>query len=425
MLRRFIVFALALLAACKDSPPPPPAPRDAGAAEPRPLPVRVPIDGRAFPDGVVALTWDDGPDANTVELATFLAQNHVSATFFVVGEWKAGVSEEPGKGTNVFETGFMKLPVLADLLRLGHRVGNHTQHHVLLGSADSKTVAAELATAQRALDRVQTNHVHLFRAPGGSWSASASGAVDEVPWLARLVGPIGWDIDRKDWEGSLYCRSDHPEAECEHGRVRADVMAKRYLESIVSAGHGIVLLHDRVGDVGSRYAIDVAKLLVPELLKRGFVFAPPVLRFGALVHPHAEIAQAAPSTLAGDIDGDGAADLCSWAGGSVVCARGNIHVTNGNSNVTIGNTDVWSNDFASADPSTLRLGDLNGDGRADVCGVTPSGVACALSTGHRFARATVWLDDLRDADPGTFALHDVTGDGRVDACFGSRCAPAP
>src|SRR5262249_49102904 len=151
LLRRAIVFGLALLVGCKDSPPAPPPPHDGGAAEPRPAPVRTPLDGRAFPDGVIALTWDDGPDVNTVELATFLAQNHVSATFFVVGEWKEGVSEEPGKGTHVFDTGFLRLPVLSELLKLGHRIGNHTQHHVLLGNADPKTVAAELATAQRAL----------------------------------------------------------------------------------------------------------------------------------------------------------------------------------------------------------------------------------------------------------------------------------
>ncbi len=385
--------------------------------------MRIPIDGHAFPDGVIALTWDDGPDASTVELATFLARQRVAATFFVVGEWAPGISEEPGKGKAVFDSGFSRLPVLGDLVRLGHRLGNHTQHHVLLGNADSKTVAAELATAQRGIDPFQTNHLHLFRAPGGSWSPSASAAVDEVPWLARLVGPIGWDVDRKDWEGSLYCRSDRPEVECEHGRVRADVVARRYLDAIVSAGHGIVLLHDRVGDVGSRYAIEVATALVPELVRRGFVFAAPILRFGPLLD--FDVAPSAPSPLAGDVDGDGVADLCTPVDGRIDCARGNIHVTGGNFDVTTGNSEIWSRDFAAADASTLRLGDLNGDGRADLCAVTPAGLSCALSTGHAFARATTWLDDLASVDPSALTLRDVTADGRADACFGARCAAAP
>src|SRR5207302_1189331 len=133
-----------------------------------------------------------------------------------------------------------------------HRIGNHTMHHVLLGSADVATVASEIAANDRAIAPFVTNELRMFRPPGGSWNGKAASAV-----VDDLVGPIGWDVDRKDWEASLFCRSAHPAEECEPAapggkpRVRAAVTAQRYAESIASAGRGIVLLHDRVGHVGS------------------------------------------------------------------------------------------------------------------------------------------------------------------------------
>ena len=48
---------------------------DAGTATPA---VRPQIDGRDFPDGVFALTYDDGPDAITLPLARYLHAHHVA-----------------------------------------------------------------------------------------------------------------------------------------------------------------------------------------------------------------------------------------------------------------------------------------------------------------------------------------------------------
>src|SRR6185369_11642578 len=111
---------------------PPPAPEaavhDSAAQEIAPAQHsgRTPIDGRAFPDKVIALTWDDGPDANTLRLARYLATQKISGTFFVVNAWNHDTSAEPGLGRDVLKTGYEHLPVLGDLTALGHRVANHT-----------------------------------------------------------------------------------------------------------------------------------------------------------------------------------------------------------------------------------------------------------------------------------------------------------
>ena len=372
------------------------SPAPSGKAVPPP---RVTIDGRAFPDKVLSLTWDDGPDAHTLELAEYLHEHHVAATFFVVAAWEKGVSSDPGWGTGVFDTGLRSLPLLGELTKLGHRVANHTKNHVLLGDASPGAVLEQLREDQRRLDPWIRNDLRLFRAPGGAWSEAASAAVDGDPELRRLVGPVRWDIDRKDWEGSVYCRSDHPRTECEELRpggrrhTKSAVVAARYLESIAEAGHGIVLFHDRVGLVGSRYALKIAHRVIPELEARGFVFAAPVLRFSPFA-PH-------PMELAEPVA------LCGKPG-------------------------------APDQPRGCHFleGDLNGDGRPDVCGRAPDGVWCSLRGPEGLTEARLWQEEASDAAgfgsperSASLELLDVNGDGRADLCGrgaqGPVCALAP
>lgn len=330
----FLALALAALGCVGPHPsetdehtaPDPPAVESAVPSTSRaPRAARPQLDGRAFPDKVLALTWDDGPDAHTLELARYLHDAHVAATFFVVGAWREGVSNEPGSGHGVFETGHEHLRILGDLVHLGHRLANHTKNHVILSDADAATVTAQLRDNQIAIDRWITNDLRLFRVPGGAWNAAASAAVDADPITRRLVGPIRWDIDGKDWEGSLYCHADHPALDCEraapgrHLRVKPSVVARRYLSAIESAGRGIVLFHDRVGHVGSRYALDVAHLVIPALVAHGWVFAAPVLAFSPLAPRAAHLD--APAGAA-DVDGDGRPDHCTAAAGQI----GRAHV---------------------------------------------------------------------------------------------------
>lgn len=428
-------LALAALGCVEQHPPEPADPppvvetvAPSAASAPAPPAARPQLDGRAFPEKVLALTWDDGPDAHTLELARYLHDAHVAATFFVVGAWRAGVSAEPGAGTRVFETGYERLAILGDLVSLGHRLANHTRNHVLLSDADAATVAAQLRENQAAIDRWTTNDLRLFRAPGGAWNAAASAAVEADPVTRRLIGPIRWDIDGKDWESSLYCRAERPAVECEpaapggHPRVKPAVVARRYLSAIASAGRGIVLFHDRVGHVGSRYALDVARLVIPELVAHGWVFAAPVLAFSPLAPRAADLSAPADGALA-DVDGDGKPDRCAASAGHIDCApsRGARHA------------EPWSGDADLAAAEAIRFGDVNGDGRADVCGRTRAGVVCAFSTGHAFTRSTTWIPagalEAAGVESASIRLADVNGDGRADLCgrgaTGVVCGLAP
>ena len=200
-----VVVAAACLVACSkpraavvEDAPPRPSTAVVAAPVPAQPPLapshRVQLDGRAFPDGVLALTWDDGPDAGTLGLASYLAERRIGATFFVVEDWVKGVSEEPGQGGRAFETGYRSLPILSDLVARGHRLGNHTAHHVLLAGAKPGVVLAEVGEAQRMIDPFLANELRLLRAPGGAWDAAAAAVVDADPLLAALVGPVRWDV---------------------------------------------------------------------------------------------------------------------------------------------------------------------------------------------------------------------------------------
>jgi peptidoglycan/xylan/chitin deacetylase (PgdA/CDA1 family) len=467
------------------------------ARSPPPAAVRGQLDGRAFPDKVLALTWDDGPDVNTLALASYLARERVSATFFVVREWSGGLSADPGSGDRAFETGYAYLPILGDLVQLGHRVGNHTLNHVLLSEVKPEIADQELKVNQEDIDPFLTNELRIFRAPGGAWSARSSRATDADPYLVDLVGPIRWDIDRKDWESSLDCGSSRPAADCEpagphhRSRVRPEVVARRYLSSIESAGHGVVLFHDRVGDVGSSYALEVAEHVIPALVARGFVFVAPVLGFveagprlaatgedvgpgpaprailqlgdldgdgraDACIHapgdrrcslsvelpgteedrrPRTVFESAGPPRAdscaalfesediqLADVDGDGHADVCATLGFGVACA---IETASG-SCAPARKWSLWSPAMGERSGQSVRFGDLDGDGKVDLCTPTQRGIACAKSTGRSFGREEVWAPTFYDAAraapeaKASLALADIDGDGRADVCAWSQ-----
>src|SRR5262245_13140107 len=120
-----------------------------------------------------------------------------------------------------------------------------------------------------------------------------------------------------------------------------------------------------------------------------------------------------------DLNGDGKADVCGRGGAGINCA-----VSTGSS---FGAVIVWVANFS--DPlgwntgpeyySTIRFPDVNGDGRADVCGRGGAGIYCALNTGSGFGPVNLWVANFSDAfgwNAGpeyysTIRFPDVNGDG--------------
>jgi uncharacterized protein (DUF2141 family) len=128
-----------------------------------------------------------------------------------------------------------------------------------------------------------------------------------------------------------------------------------------------------------------------------------------------------------DINGDGKADFCERAAMGIQCG-----ISNGTSAFSA--VTVWQADFSDAGAwntsasyyATIQFPDINGDGKADVCGRGVSGMQCAISNGSTgFGTLTTWNTDPSDADGwntsgpayyATIQFPDINRDGKADMC---------
>lgn len=122
-----------------------------------------------------------------------------------------------------------------------------------------------------------------------------------------------------------------------------------------------------------------------------------------------------------DLNGDGKADLCGLdytAGLKCFLSDGRgIQTPFAQISEMSGMNWGWAPRYYNS----IRYPDLNGDGRADVCGRNADGVSCWLTTSNGFSRPiTVGLTDESgwndDQYASTIAYADVTGDGLPDLC---------
>lgn len=128
----------------------------------------------------------------------------------------------------------------------------------------------------------------------------------------------------------------------------------------------------------------------------------------------------------GDIDGDGASDLCARLASGVRCwlsnRRGFDRVVAG---PALSDADGWN---AAARYGSLRLADVSGDGRADLCARGGEGLRCWISDGEGFTRewrSAVWSDALGLSDPSFAATLTVGGGNAIttpEAGLAGGCA---
>lgn len=133
-------------------------------------------------------------------------------------------------------------------------------------------------------------------------------------------------------------------------------------------------------------------------------------------------AQYSSTVRLADINGDGKADICGRAGNGIICGL--------STGTSFGAVTEWTSEFGDGvwdtSPSyygTIQFPDVNGDGKADVCGRGPNGLVCAVSTGTAFAVPSSWNSSYSDADGYTIDMYwktlsfpDLNGDSKADLC---------
>lgn len=137
---------------------------------------------------------------------------------------------------------------------------------------------------------------------------------------------------------------------------------------------------------------------------------PPVGQPGMMSYAHLTCLATAGGRVAAQLCGADRAPVWELAPPMVSTSRATLQVTSTGRNV--------------------RLGDLTGDGKADLCEIA-NGLYCAKGTGDGRFEAAVRIDSVSLAltiDPRSLTLGDVDGHGRVDACGrdanGVLCATA-
>jgi peptidoglycan/xylan/chitin deacetylase (PgdA/CDA1 family) len=128
---------------------------------------------------VVALTFDDGPGPMTRPVLDILDRYGVKATFFVVGRQAAQHPE-----------------LVAEIVRRGHAVANHTWNHVDLRRVSAARREQEIASVDNLLSSMGAQS-RCVRPPYGGTNAAV---VDTISRRGEIS--VLWDVDPQDWRGT-------------------------------------------------------------------------------------------------------------------------------------------------------------------------------------------------------------------------------
>lgn len=100
---------------------------------------------------VVALTFDDGPDpAFTPAILDILDDSGIRATFFMIGR---AMAQHP--------------TLVAEVVRRGHVVANHTQDHLWLTHSDATEVRSQMQACADTMAGLGLAPTRFFRPPRG------------------------------------------------------------------------------------------------------------------------------------------------------------------------------------------------------------------------------------------------------------------
>ncbi|MEG3086823.1 polysaccharide deacetylase family protein [Sphingomonas sp. PB4P5] len=218
------------------------------------LPLPYQIQRTGYRPGLVALTFDDGPDKEwTPRVLDILKAEKVPATFFMVGE-----------------NALTQRALLAREVAEGHEIGSHTYTHPNLATATNRETTLELNANQRLFQAFTGRSLRLFRAPyfgdAEPTTADEIGPVAQAQALGYLS--VGLHVDPDDWK-----------------RPGVAAIVQRTVDQ-VTAGNAtrsaqIVLLHDAGGNRAQTVA--ALPIIIRELRARGFTFVP-VSRLAGLSH---------------------------------------------------------------------------------------------------------------------------------------------
>lgn len=200
--------------------------------------------------GLIALTFDDGPDPVwTPKILDLLKLEDVKATFFIIG---ANGQANPA--------------LVRQIVAEGHDIGNHSFTHPNLGVVPNKITVLELNATQRLIESLTGRSTRLFRAP--YFGDAEPSTPDEVsPTVqAQNLGyiSVGLHLDPDDWK----LKNDDGSARTADDLVRKTLDAAA-ITTPEERGQ-IVLLHDGGGNRTA--TVEALPRIIHELKNKGDKF---------------------------------------------------------------------------------------------------------------------------------------------------------
>ena len=194
--------------------------------------------------GLLALTFDDGPDPRwTPQILDVLKREQVPATFFIIGK-----------------NGQAYPDLVRRIVNEGHEIGNHTFTHPNLGEIPLSLTELELNATQRLIESEVGRSTVLLRPPCFGDAEADKPQEVEPALVAQNLGYIivGVRIDPNDWQLP----------------VTADQIVQRTMERATDTNPEtrgeVILLHDSGGDRSA--TIEALPRLIEELKAKGFRF---------------------------------------------------------------------------------------------------------------------------------------------------------
>jgi peptidoglycan/xylan/chitin deacetylase (PgdA/CDA1 family)/spore germination protein YaaH/GT2 family glycosyltransferase len=198
--------------------------------------------------GLVALTFDDGPDPRwTPQILDVLKAKGVKATFFDVGQ-------------------NMQLhPELVEReVREGHTVGNHSYTHPNISVAPRAEVNLELNLTQRLFEVITGHSLRLFRPPYQGDAEPSTPAEVQPLLLGQKLGYLiaGLRIDPDDWKKDPATGQTPAPEEI----VESTITQLEHVDPSRPQGQ-VILLHDSGGN--REHTLQALPLLIDALKTRG------------------------------------------------------------------------------------------------------------------------------------------------------------
>lgn len=179
----------------------------------------------------VALSFDAAWGAEDfMRIMDTLDQHNVKVTFFMTGGW---VDDNPD--------------CVKELVKRGHDLGNHSQHHYDMTTISKKEQEQELMDVHNKVKELTGYEMFLFRPPYGAYDNAVIKTAYGLDYY-----PIQWSVDSLDWKD--YGVDSIINTVCNHDAL----------------GPGaIILCHN-----GAKYTADALDTLLTNLEQQGYSFVP-------------------------------------------------------------------------------------------------------------------------------------------------------